>query len=267
MFENSILVVAHPDDEILWFSSVIQEMNEVIITFMDVPSKPVWSTGRRASIPKLPINNLSCLNVVESEAFNAANWIAPEITEFGLNLTETNNIRHREKYVSNFTEISNKLQPILGRYDNVFTHNPWGEYGHEEHVQLYRTIKSLQAEGNYNIWFSNYCSNKSFNLMQNYMSGFQSDYITRSTEINLAHQFMHIYKENQCWTWYDEYQWFKEENFMQDSQLPEITETHGSLFPVNMLKIEMPVIIKQTRGLDYVGKKIRNRINKYIIRT
>ena len=32
-FKNSVLVVAHPDDEILWFSSIIKDVDKIIIVF------------------------------------------------------------------------------------------------------------------------------------------------------------------------------------------------------------------------------------------
>jgi len=34
--DSSILVVAHPDDEVLWFSSVLERVQETIICFLEV---------------------------------------------------------------------------------------------------------------------------------------------------------------------------------------------------------------------------------------
>lgn len=240
MFEKSILVVAHPDDEILWFSSIVYDVDAVIICFLDVPSNPAWTEGRHKSIPELPIESLSCLGLDESEAFNGADWRNPVISKQGLEISNNVNRNRLENYKNNYKELLARLKPLLSDYKNVFTHNPWGEYGHEEHVQVYRAVKYLQGGMHFNLWFSNYCSNKSFSLMQKYINGFDSNYKIKKTNKELAEDCMHIYKNNDCWTWYDDYQWFNEEYYMLDAHLTAKMHEYGHLFPLNMLKIEAP---------------------------
>ena len=40
ILEQSILVVAHPDDEILWFSSIADKIHAIVICFMDYRFDP-----------------------------------------------------------------------------------------------------------------------------------------------------------------------------------------------------------------------------------
>src|SRR3972149_6077617 len=75
--ERSALVVAHPDDEALWFSSILERVERVVICFSDVMSRPDWSEGRRRAIAQLPISGVISLGLTESEAFNGADWRNP----------------------------------------------------------------------------------------------------------------------------------------------------------------------------------------------
>ena len=84
----------------------------------------------------------------------------------------------KEHYRNNYDELKQRLEEKLRGYRNVFTHNPWGEYGHEEHVQVYRVVKDLQAQMRFNLWYSNYVSNKSFKLMLSHVERFCFEYVT-----------------------------------------------------------------------------------------
>ena len=46
-----------------------------------------------------------------------------------------------KKYINNFDILVKKLTFELKDFKNVFTHNPWGEYGHEEHIQVFKAIE------------------------------------------------------------------------------------------------------------------------------
>lgn len=233
MFEKSIIVSAHPDDEVLWFSSILANVDEVVICYLEGKSKPAGGNGRKKSLLEHPMKNMSCLEINSAGAFNAADWNNPAITRFGMNLSKQEVLK---VYKENYYTLKERLQTKLKDYQNVFTHNPWGEYGHEEHVQIYRAVKELQGKMQYNLWFSNYCSNSSFNLMMRYVSGFDSEYVTLETNKALGNSLMSLYKKNDCWTWYDDWEWFNEESFMKDRDRDEV-KTYGHIFPLNMIKI------------------------------
>ena len=234
MFERSILVSAHPDDEILWFSSILDKVDEVVICYLDSRSMPDWAGGRKRSLSEHPIKDIRCLGMDESEVFKGANWQNPVITKYGIEIMNRN--MPDGKYKENYHILKKHLTGILAEFKNVITHNPWGEYGNEEHIQLYRVIKELQGDMNFNLWFSNYCSNISLNLMLRYISGFDSDYLTLKTNETIGNQAMDIYKKYNCWTWYDDWEWFHEESFMKDRHRGEAVKAYGHIFPLNMVK-------------------------------
>ena len=237
------LVAAHPDDEVLWFSSILAEVDRVILCFEDVPSRPDWSAGRRRALAAYPLSGVESLRLVESEAFDAADWLQPVPTDYGLAIARRPQAlpaMDARRYLDNYHTLRRELRNRLRDCARVYTHNPWGEYGHEEHVQVYRAVKSLQAELGYEIWFGNYASNKSSRLLLQYIGGFNAEYETRRTDPALGEQLASIYKECGCWTWFDDYRWFTHECFMADHVLPGAAEV-GHLFPVNFLKVGEPV--------------------------
>ena len=185
------------------------------------------------------------MELAEPRSFNKANWTDPTLTSFGIQLTNSDQAEGR--YRKTFYKLKETLSEKLETMDNVFTHNPWGEYGHEDHILVFRAIKELQASRNYNIWYSNYCSNRSFNLLQQYISGFSSDYKTLPTNIPLAEKIADIYKKNNCWTWFEDYCWFNEECFMKDTKTEEDLD-YGHIFPLNILKMNIGPGKQQEKG-------------------
>lgn len=239
---KTALVVAHPDDEVLWFSSLLPQASAIIFCFEEVPSRPDWSAGRRKALATYPFSQVESLRLVESEAFDAADWHHPVLTDYGLavarrahTLPGINTLR----YIDNYEMLRRGLRPRLSGCARVYTHNPWGEYGHEEHVQVYRAVKSLQVELGFELWFGNYCSNKSNRLMLQYFGGFDVCYDTRRADPELGQRLATLYKQCGCWTWFDDYRWFTHECFMADGALPRAA-TVGRLFPVNYIKVSAP---------------------------
>ncbi len=75
-----------------------------------------------------------------------------------------------QAYRENYETLYRTLQPRLKPDMNVFTHNPWGEYGHEDHVQVFRVLDRLRDEIGFKLWMSNYCTERSMPLAMQYFS-------------------------------------------------------------------------------------------------
>jgi hypothetical protein len=171
----------------------------------------------------------------ESEVFSDANFRDPVVTEYGIKIADRQ-ISDR-KYLENFHKLKKELTTRLTGCDNVFTHNPWGEYGNEEHVQLYRIVKDLKEKLNFNLWFSNYSSNKSFELMLKCMPHAPLKYVTLRTNKMLSDRIKKLYEKNGCWSWYNEWEWFDSESFINDTQVGNRTNKYGHMFPLNMINV------------------------------
>ena len=55
IFKNGILVVAHPDDECLFFSSVIDKVSTIIFCFSKIPDEKNISIGREKAFKEFPL--------------------------------------------------------------------------------------------------------------------------------------------------------------------------------------------------------------------
>jgi LmbE family N-acetylglucosaminyl deacetylase len=195
------IVVAHPDDEILFFSSQLDEASEVIICFSECKDEVV-TAGRLLFIQKCDIKKFSFLQLREADCHDIRNWDKPLCTEFGLNVR--NNI---EKYTANYARLLSNLRLKLNKGDVVFTHNPWGDYGHEEHVQIFKVLFELREELDLKLYVSGYVSNRSHSLMEQSVHYLSATPVFAQTNKALATKLMQLYKDTRCWTWYEEFYW------------------------------------------------------------
>jgi hypothetical protein len=250
--DKSVIVVAHPDDEILWFSSILDHVDTIVICFLSVESQPLWTVGREKSRVEYPLDNVVWLEIPESEAFDAADWQNPVTTPYGLEADNT-------RYVRNYSILKKRLSDLLQGVKTVYTHNPWGEYGHEEHVQIYRVLKEIQKDVMYDLWFSNYCSNKSLAFMQANEYVFNAEQITLKTNIPTAVDIKSLYQKNGCWTWYDKWVWSDRETFILDYDSDAHVKTAGTMMPINLVQVGMPRTPPEKKGVVELSiKKLRS---------
>ena len=60
------VVVAHPDDEALWLSSVVASAERIVFGFGAVVDRPGRSEARRRAVAALPLNGIVNLEIPES---------------------------------------------------------------------------------------------------------------------------------------------------------------------------------------------------------
>jgi hypothetical protein len=264
ILKNAIIVAAHPDDEILWFSSIITKVRAIAVCYLRQDSRPDWSAGRMQAIAHYPLPHVSCLELKLSEVFDCSDWQYPHVTAFGLEIRRKG--PKRENYEGNYLRLKKRLQALLAPYSHVFTHNPWGEYGHEEHVQVFRAVENLQAELKFSLWVSNYISNRSVPLMLASMNKIGNDNFCVSTNKDVAAQIRDGYIKYGCWTWYPDFHWADQDTFLQVNPLSQRKRHIGSVFPLNFidigeLKSDANFYKKMDRLIKRVGR-LGNRLLK-----
>jgi LmbE family N-acetylglucosaminyl deacetylase len=199
------VVVAHPDDEALWLSSIVASADRVVFCFGALFDRPRESDARRRALAALPLTGIVDLAVPESGAGLCADWKDPEPTPTGIQISEA---AARARYESNYTTIVEGLRRSLGGFRDVFTHNPWGEYGHTEHIQVYRAVASLQAELGFTLWFSNYVSVRSWPLARRL--GTELRWVRRRVlkpDRVTARWLRRVYRVHGAWTWTPTHYW------------------------------------------------------------
>jgi LmbE family N-acetylglucosaminyl deacetylase len=233
LIENAVLIVAHPDDEILWFGSVFDRVKRMIFCFMDCDSQPEWSAARRNALSGYPVGTVSWLDLKESESFDRGDWETPATSPFGMKIL--NSPRVLRQYELNYGNLKQKLSDELGGFSNVITHSPWGEYGNEEHVQVYRVVKDLQADLGFTLWFSNYVSSRSAKLFLDYLPQLPETWVHLPVSREMAERLKGHYEANACWTWFQDWAWPEKEAFFMDCHRDETQNHNGRLFPLNMI--------------------------------
>ncbi len=201
--EDSVVVVAHPDDEILWFSSILDRCKRVIVCFGHSPtSSEALNSGRIRLMEAYPFSNVEFLRIRQSDAFGAFNWKRPSVKDGQLIFAYAN-----KSYDDNTAKLTSVLAEALENETAVFTHNPWGEYGHEEHVQIFNAVSALHKTMGFELFVNGYVSNRSIPLMsQSFRVGEQLP-VAYETKPELAAEIKQLYLDHDCWTWYPDYEW------------------------------------------------------------
>ncbi len=246
---RSILVVAHPDDEILWFSSILADVDHVVLCYLGELVNPPFGDQRRQILADYPLQHkMSCLELVSLGLSRPQNFRNPNFSQYGIDFADDQGVEEtfKQHYRENYRLLRNQLSEMLSGYQNVFTHNPWGEYGHEEHVQVYRVIQELQKEMGFNLLFSNYCSDRTVHLTACLVDACMVE--SRATDRMIAHKILEVYQQTNTWTWYDNWAWPEQETFFQESRVGTESVSAGALLPVNM--IVMPTMPTQPTSSD-----------------
>lgn len=203
------VVVAHPDDEALWLSSVTGSADRVVFCFGDPFGRPEKAAARRQAVAALPLSGVTDLGISESGAGFSVDWTRPEPTPSGIAIVDN---EARLRYEANYTRLVATLRAVLSGFRTVCTHNPWGEYGHAEHIQIHRAVTALQAELGYTVWFSNYVGSASWRLAKRLASEpCWSERLILPPDVVLARRLKDVYRHHNAWTWTGGHLWPRHE--------------------------------------------------------
>ncbi|MCP5180437.1 MAG: PIG-L family deacetylase [Pseudomonadales bacterium] len=244
---DAVLVVAHPDDEILWFSSLVRRVSKVVICYLATPGDEACTDARRAVEAVFPLENAVFLGLTESMGFLAADWRYPQASPSGLVLGGTGErpvlpAFNPDLYRQNAITLHERLRDLLQEAPVVITHNPWGEYGHEEHVQVHRVVTALGEECGFEVWFDNYASDRSAALMARTLAGRKLLYESAPTSPESVADIEALYRRLGCWTWpFDDYRWFENECMARFAPGEGAGSVPGATFPVNFINVDNAV--------------------------
>lgn len=207
MTSKKILIVAHPDDEIIFFSSILKEVEKIIICFGKSSDLEI-SRGRELIRKVYPFKNVEWLNLPQANVFSLANWEKPVITKEGLHLKN-----NYEKYHENYQLLSKILIDYLKDCSLVYTHNPWGEYGHEEHVSVFNVVFDIVKQANTEILVSGYVHERSNILFKKRQNLLGNKIFVKDIPTAICSEIKSLYISHKCWTWVKDYKWPNKEIF------------------------------------------------------
>lgn len=235
------LVVAHPDDEVLWFASILREVGRVIVAFRAYDAMPGLDDRRGMALAALPYGDLRCLDLAEAGSLGLADWSDPALTEFGIALGKAD--RHdtvTRRYEANYARLSAALRRELAGAADVFTHNPWGEYGHEDHVQVHRAVASLSREMGFRLWTPACCSERTIRLAEGYDCAALPEPAVRPIDQDFAQRIADIYKRNGCWTWRQDWRWPAREHLVAEPRPRAHGNPGRTRIPLLFVPVEAP---------------------------
>ncbi|MDE1895805.1 MAG: PIG-L family deacetylase [Rhodospirillales bacterium] len=208
---RSVVVAAHPDDEILWLSSAMAQAKPVVLCYGAPFGRPEKAEARAKAVAALKLPHLVNLAIPESGSRLLVDWQNPVLTPTGIAIASP---EAQTRYDANFTILVEKLRPILAGAVDVYTHNPWGEYGHPEHIQTYRAVEALQKEQGFTIWFSNYMAPLTVPLIRALGSTpLWAEKRVAVPDVRLARRLRAIYLRHRVWTWSLWHRWPATETF------------------------------------------------------
>ena len=161
-FNKGILIISHPDDECLFSTSILESISTLIFCYNKVPNEQEISLSREKAINSYPLEHLKIVSLDIDQAkksFWPINWLNVKEKKSGL---EGGYIAN--KYDRNYLQILDKLREIIPKNSLIISHNPWGEYGHSEHVQVFKAVFQISKETNSRLFVSGYVSNLSKNF-------------------------------------------------------------------------------------------------------
>jgi Flp pilus assembly protein TadD/LmbE family N-acetylglucosaminyl deacetylase len=192
------IVVAHPDDEALWFSSILQRAKRVIVCYGDFAMRPTFGPARRAVFEEYPLSNVVFLDMCEPVSYKFGDWAEPSLNSKGMVLVDD---AASYRYSKNFDNLLERLRPLLADVSYLFTHNPWGEYGHEDHVQVGMAAREAVRPQGARIFVPLCLSSMSERLMHECKAALSDRMVTVPGNVELADELKAIYQKHDCWTW------------------------------------------------------------------
>ena len=231
---ETVIIVAHPDDEILWFASALSRADRVVLAFGPLHDVPSLGAARDNAVAELPFP-FTFLKLKEAGSYAKADWNSPTENSIGMELPAARS-DVREAYEANFFALRDHLRRSLHAEQTVFSHNPWGEYGHEDHVLVFRVVDSLRREIGFQHWVPAYVSDRSATLAKRWQMKLGSPSAAAAVDPKFTTSIKEIYQKHMCWTWDSDWIWPPEEWFFEMNDHGEKAANLSEIKLINVVR-------------------------------
>jgi len=168
---KKLLIVAHPDDEIIWFNP--KDFDKIIICFLDRLDNFKMCLARKRVLKRHPLKDkIQCLGLTESGYWKDKARLK----------------EHQE----NYQKLKELLKTDIAEATEIYTHNPWGEYNHADHILVSEVVRELAACPVYGLDGKEpTTARERFEI---------------EPDIPLYREIKKIYQEEKAWTWVGDFQ-------------------------------------------------------------
>jgi len=166
------IVMAHPDDEVIFGWPILKEADSILMCSSDAnnPNR-VWCKDRNKALREV-------CEALEVE-FECLNYNS----EFYRLSTRD------EKLKRMMYEIQNRCSK------DIYTHNPWGEYGNIDHILIYQIVSSCDA----NVFYCDILIESNWLPVRRHSLGIKHK--KAEWDERLYNKLKDIYIKYGCWTW------------------------------------------------------------------
>ncbi len=133
-------------------------------------------------------------------------------------------------------------------------------------MQVYRAVSKVRETLGFDLWYSNYCSERAYRLMLSHLSGRRGEGESFETNVALARSIESLYRKHDCWTWpFDDYPYFESARFVLDGRR-ETQRLPGSLLPLNFIDVDgLPgsnpsALVRADRKFRRLARRLRQSI-------
>jgi LmbE family N-acetylglucosaminyl deacetylase len=202
---RAAIVVAHPDDEILWFSSLSARVGRIIMCYGAVSNVPERAEQRRRVVAAYPRKNVQFLDLPQPRFFRG---MSTEIFDH-----ETRELAEEDPTFR--AALIDRIRPALSGFTTVFVHNPWGEYGHQDHRRVNMVVNALRGEMEFAVYVSCYVERQVAAHAVAMLDQGVRDTVSFSVSWPEIEPIFRLYQAHSCWTWTTNWNWPREEHFVQ----------------------------------------------------
>lgn len=221
---NIAIVTGHPDDSMLFavFPDNENGVSKSYECFLGLPVEGGELTaGRQKMIESFPYKNFEFLGITEPVSFDGIDFQNFKFQNGEVHIEED---ALRERYLQCREEIKVKLHTKLKDVTDVLTHNPWGEYGHPDHINVYWAMRELQQEMKFKVWVNTFGAERSLKLANHHKLKENAEFKFVQNDPDKCNALEQHYKDTGAWTWVNNKHPYAHGNIFVNADDIEFTE-------------------------------------------
>lgn len=173
--KNITMLIAHPDDEVIFGWPMLKEVKKIICCSSDL-NNPVrtWCKDRKKALQEVG-------NIVGAEV---------------ICLDYNSEFYRADARNGDLWKMTSEIMSLLQSVELIYTHNPWGEYGHLDHVLVHQIARASGKQ----LIYSDMCIEAGWlpcipwQRLQSLVGSYTND-------ISFYERCKEIYLKYNYWTW------------------------------------------------------------------
>jgi hypothetical protein len=207
--DRPLVIVAHPDDEILWLGAVLPSASRIVAALAGDSVNARLAEARLRVRDAYPIDSFEYLDLESAGVFQQSDWLRRRITTDGVTMRRDCPPDASARYRANYTALLDALDAPVRAHPVIYSHNRWGEYGHEEHVQVCQAVIELAQRHGCSVWaWDGFSSRWQLAMHVRLRADYFPDarvtalpVVEHAVDLDLFREIRALYQAQGAWTW------------------------------------------------------------------